>query len=169
MKFIEEYIANLGLDAARRQMAEKIDEYKLKAALQSYIEKEQKYNEVCSLAEECDFQGLMEYITGNMMDDLRSRFFSLNKSKRKRAHKDIVSKAVAYSKADTDEAKRRVDKIVSISLEIIRCFYEKKIAYADYVLADHMVSAIKDNTDETVNNAISHFVLYYLDANTIIK
>ena len=169
MKFIEEYIANLGLDAARQQMAEKIDEHKLKAALQSYIEKEQKYYEVCSLAEECDFQGLMEYITGNMMDDLRSRFFSLNKSKRKRAHKDIVSKAVAYSKADTDEAKRRVDKIVSISLEIIRCFYEKKIAYADYVLADHMVSAIKDNTDETVNNAISHFVLYYLDANIIIK
>ena len=47
------------------------------------------------MAEECDFQGLVEYITGNMMDDLRLRFFSLNKSKRKRAHKDIVSKAVA--------------------------------------------------------------------------
>ena len=43
MKVVGEYIANLGLDAARRQMAEKIDEHKLKAALQSYIEKEQKY------------------------------------------------------------------------------------------------------------------------------
>ena len=165
MKLVGEYIANLGLDAARQQMVEKIDEHKLKAALQSYIEKEQKYYEVCSLAEECDFQGLVEYITGNMMDDLRSRFFSLNKSKRKRAHKDIVSKAVAYSKADTDEAKRRVEKIVSISLEIIRSFYEKKIAYADYVLADHMVSAIKDNTDETVNNAINYIDQAILDSN----
>ena len=48
------------------------------------------------------------------------------------------------------------ERVFFMNKFIVRSFYEKKIAYADYVLADHMLSAIKDNTDETVNKAINH-------------
>ena len=50
---------------------------------------------------------------------------------------------------------------------MIRSFYEKKIAYADYVLADHMVSAIKDNTDGEY--APYHFVDTEQEFQTLVK
>ncbi len=30
---------------------------------------------MCTIAEECDFQGLIEYITQGLLDDIEQRFF----------------------------------------------------------------------------------------------
>ena len=38
MGIVGEYIANLGLDAAKQHVKSKIDEYKLKSELKEYIE-----------------------------------------------------------------------------------------------------------------------------------
>ena len=60
---VGDYIAGLGLDAAKQHMESKIDEHKLKCALKEYIESERKYNDLCTMAEECDFQGIVEYLS----------------------------------------------------------------------------------------------------------
>lgn len=75
MSMVGEYIAGLGLDAAKQHMESKIDEHKLKCVLKDYIESERKYNDICKMAEECDFQGLVEYITQELLDDVVKRFF----------------------------------------------------------------------------------------------
>lgn len=75
MGIVGEYIANLGLDAAKQHVKSKIDEYKLKSELKEYIENQRKYNNMCTIAEECDFQGLIEYITQELLDDIEQRFF----------------------------------------------------------------------------------------------
>ena len=46
MGLVGEYIAGLGLDAAKQYMESKIDEHKLKCALKEYIESERKYNDI---------------------------------------------------------------------------------------------------------------------------
>lgn len=71
---VGDYIAGLGLDAAKQHMESKIDEHKLKYALKEYIESERKYNDLCTMAEECDFQGIVEYITQELLADVENRF-----------------------------------------------------------------------------------------------
>lgn len=44
--FISEYLTTLGIDAGREKFSERIDESKLRTALQSYIQKQQKYNNI---------------------------------------------------------------------------------------------------------------------------
>ena len=74
---VGDYIAGLGLDAAKYYMGARIDQRRLKSALKQYIEKERQYNEICTLSEELDFQGVIDYITEDMLDELKTRFFSV--------------------------------------------------------------------------------------------
>ena len=97
-----EYLASLGIDVAKEKVKKKIDEKKLRAVLTSYIESQSKYNEMCSLAEEIDFQGLVDYIRNNLISNTVTRVFDPNKKKRSQARQDIVSAAIAFSKANTD-------------------------------------------------------------------
>lgn len=63
---------------------------------------------------------------------------------RRKAHEEIISKAVAYSKASTTESKKRVSRLIAISLEIVRQFFKKKIAVSDYLLAAEIVDAVNE-------------------------
>ena len=47
---ISEYVAGLALEAGKDKIKGVIDEKKLKFTLAAYIEKQYKYNELCSLA-----------------------------------------------------------------------------------------------------------------------
>ena len=154
LEFTAEYLAGLGLDVAKKHFANKIDEKKLKEALTSYIKKQKKYNEICAIDEECDFEGLIEYISNNMIDDLERRFFSLNQKERKKAHDCITAKAVSYSNAATDEAKKRVARIVAVSIEIVRNFFRMKNTLTDYILAAEIVDIINENTSVVIKNEI---------------
>lgn len=126
---VGDYIAGLGLDAAKQHMESKIDEHKLKYALKEYIESERKYNDLCTMAEECDFQGIVEYITQELLADVENRFFAVSVNDRRKAHEEIISKAVAYSKASTTESKKRVSRLIAISLEIVRQFLRKNCSF----------------------------------------
>ena len=155
MGLVGEYIAGLGLDAAKQYMESKIDEHKLKCALKEYIESERKYNDICTMAEECDFQGLVEYITQELLDDVENRFFAVSANDRRKAHEEIISKAVVYSKASTTESKKRVSRLIAISLEIVRQFFKKKIAASDYLLAAEIVDAVNEKIAPVVKSSTS--------------
>lgn len=162
MGLVGDYIAGLGLDAAKQHMESKIDEHKLKCALKEYIESERKYNDICTMAEECDFQGLVKYITQELLDDVENRFFAVSANDRRKAHEEIISKAVLYSKASTTESKKRVSRVIAISLEIIRQFFKKKIAASDYLLAAEIVDAVNEKivpAVESSSSAIQNTVL----------
>lgn len=159
---VGEYIAGLGLDAAKQHMTSKIDEHKLKCELKAYIEGERQYNDICTMAEECDFQGLVEYITQELLDDVEKRFFSVSTDARRKAHEEIISKVVIYSKASTAESKKRVGRLIAISLEIVRQFFKKKVSFSDYLIAAEIVDAVDENTINIVQSAtsdIQHSVL----------
>lgn len=148
---VSEYLAGLGLDVAREHYKETLDEKKLKLALQKYIAEQEKYNEVCSVAEECDFHQLVEYISNSMIEDVERSFFSANTEERRKAKEMIVSKAVNYSNAVDDVAKVRVEWLIAESLEIIKNFYRNKTPYQQYLLGADIVDAVKENFDMSLD------------------
>lgn len=123
---VGEYIVDLGFDVAKRHVNYRINEYKLKRELKEYIERQRKYNDICTMAEECDFQGLIMYITQELPSDVEQRIFARRKETRRKAHEEIVSKAMIYSKVSTEESKKRVGRLISECLELVRLFLKKK-------------------------------------------
>lgn len=151
-----EYVAGLGLDAVKEHVHEELDEKKLRSELASYIEHQRKYNEMCSLAEEIDFQGLMEYIRNNLIEQVGLRIIDPNRKKRGQARKDIVDSAVAFSKANTPEAKQRVSKCISICLDIIHGFYKThRFSVKDYLLADMIVDAVAEDVHDATTTTVA--------------
>lgn len=144
-----EYVAGLGLDAAKEHVHDKLDEKKLHTELIKYIERQRKYNEMCTMAEEIDFQGLVEYIQNNLLKQAGVRIFDPNSKKRGQAREKIVDAAIAYSKAATKESKYRVGTCISICLDIIRGFYEEhRLSVKDYLLADRIVDTVAEEVHE---------------------
>lgn len=157
VKTIADYVAGLGLEAAKDRFKKKLDENRIRAALSEYVERQRKYNLLCSLAEEIDFQGLIEYISDNLLDVVNVRLFDPNKKKRVQARDEAISAAIAYSEASTEQAKYRISTCISICLDIIRNFYKTGISIKDYILASEIVDAVADSLKEeteTVTTAI---------------
>jgi hypothetical protein len=127
------YVADLGIDVGKDYIKGKYDKKKLRESLISYIEEQRNYNEVCSLAEEIDFQGLIEYIRNNLLDDVNKRISCVKAEDRQAARQSIVDKAVVFSKASTSEAKKRVGKNIAFCLDIIKEFYKKQIDAQHYM------------------------------------
>jgi len=147
-----EFVASLGLEAGMNHFKNKADEHKLRTALEVYIKEQEQYNELCALAEEIDFQGLVEYIDQNFADDLEKRFFAVKKEKRGIAFNEIVEAAIVYSKAEKPEAKKRVSKCIAICLNIVRKFYKDKISKKEYILAAEVVDAVVEPISEQLND-----------------
>lgn len=153
---VSDYLTNFGLEAIELKIKNRINEKKLRESLMAYIESQQKYNEVCSLAEEIDFQGLIDYVKNNLIDVTRTRFFDPNRSKRRQAREQIVDAAVAFSNADTDEAKYRVSKYISICLDIIRGFYEEHhLSLKEFLLSDMIVDTVADEVSEAQTTVVT--------------
>ena len=78
--------------------------------------------------------------------------FSHNKTIRRNVREHIINKALSYSHADSEEAKCRVKKGISICLDIIHDFYlsfNKK----DYIIASHIIDEIHNDTKEIVQSS----------------
>lgn len=127
-----EYISGLGLDAAKNHVKDKIDEKNLIKALSEYIKSQEKYNEISSLDEEIDFQGLIEYIRKNLISKVTVSLFEPDQEKRERAKHAIIADAIEHSKAENENAKKRVASNINMCLDIIYHYYESGISFEDY-------------------------------------
>ncbi len=152
---IAEYTAGLGLDAAKNHISGGLDEKKLRDTLTSYIEGQQKYNDICTMAEEIDFQELVEYISNNLIETTSTRIFSPNRKKRRQARQEIIDAAVSHSKANTPESRRRVGKTIAICLDIIHEFYQKQFTIKDYILTSEIVNAVSEEVQTSTNTTVA--------------
>lgn len=148
-----EYIASLGLKLIAKKVGNSIDKKKLQEKLSDYICKQRKYNEICTLAEEIDFQGVIEYIQSELIDDAYRSIFAVSSNERGIARKQVVAVAIDHSNAHTEEAKRRVAKLISSCIDIIKTFYHKGISKKDYLLAAEIVDAVHTDTEKIVTAA----------------
>lgn len=149
MEQILDAIANLTVEIGKKKFKSQINETKLRKNINNYLEHQKKYNQICSLKEEIDFQGLIEYIQNNLLDDISVRVFSLDPKERENTRKTIIEMAIYYSKADTKESRSRVEKIVCNTLDIIKDFYQNNLSRKDLILIDGVKETIEDAHKET--------------------
>lgn len=152
---LADYLAEFGFDAGKGFLANKKEERKIRKEISQYIENQRKYNELCTLAEEIDFEGIIKYLQGNFMGDVSKRLFG-KKEERHAAREDIISKAVEYSAAKTDEEKRKVARFVANVIDILHFYYRDKIAKSNLFLAaeveDTIIEEIKNSDKQMTQN-----------------
>lgn len=151
IKTLSEYLVSLGLEAGKNHFKDRFEEKRIQSKLKSYIERQRKYNEMCTLAEEIDFEGLIEYIRQQLMFDVEKRLFG-RKQERGSARESIVSCSVEYSKANTSETRKRVVRLVTTAIDIIFDFYRSEVDKKDLLL----VAEIEDTVTEEIQNLKMH-------------
>lgn len=151
---VSDYLAGLGLDSVKDHYKEKLDEVKLKRQIMDYITSQKDFQEICSLSEEFDFAGLIEYIRGSFLSAVTTRIFAPSNKTRGAARAEIVNTAISFAKADNPDAQRRVATLISKCLDMLREFYAKEIKISDYILADEIVDAVNENTRSVVTSVI---------------
>lgn len=126
MSVVIDFIADIGLEAVKDKAVDKVQQTEVNRRLNEYLARQKKLNFNVGLDEEIDFQGLAEYIKGELLEDVKLRLFG-NKRERREARTVIVSKAATYATAHTNLSSEKTKKIVSTSVDILRDFYQKKV------------------------------------------
>lgn len=143
------YLLELGLDISKDRFKDAIQEREVRKRLESYLEQQSEINEMCSLEEELDFQGIVDYIRRDLIEDARIRMRGA-KRERDSARKNIRTKAVSYAQAHTKLSKERALKMVDSSMNILRGYYRGKIN-GELLFA---VAEIEDEVEDAVNRGL---------------
>lgn len=122
---IKDYIVGIGLDVLKDKVQEGISQNEIKHKLDDFIERQSKYNFSCTAEEEIDFEGLCSYIRNNLLEDVKLRLTG-NRKERGAARTCIISKAVAYSQAQTSLSRKRAIKLTEMAIDILYSFYKRK-------------------------------------------
>ena len=142
-------IIGLGFDAGKNGIKKKFDQYKLKNAFREYVKHNSQIRDTDSLDANIDYEGLIEYIRSNFLNEVTVRIYDFDSKKRGQARSDIVSHAIVYCHAETDEARDRVACFVCNCLDIYKDFFRKSIPTEVYILASEAVDAVNNHMDET--------------------
>lgn len=126
MATISDCVINIGVSAIKDKIKSAQEEAKVRHRLNDFLVRQHKYNLNCTLEEEIDFQGLADYICGDLLEDVKRRLFG-NIIERHVARQSIMEKAAYYAQAKTHISANRARQLVSNSLNILRLFYRKKV------------------------------------------
>lgn len=140
---LRDFFVKLGLNFAKSKVSDTKIQHDIKAKLEAFVNRKLGENYNCSLKEEIDFEGLVEYISNDFLDDIEKRLFGNNKERRT-AHKNIVDKAVSYAQAKTSLSRKRATKLISDAMCILRDFYKKRVNKELLLVAAEMEDAILD-------------------------
>ncbi len=122
---IKDYFFNWCLDFIKDRLKDKVKLGKVKSNLSKYIDDCLKDNELCTVEEEFDFQGLCDYLKDSCLDEVK-KYICSNGERRKRIREDIVAKAIEYSNAKMKVSVQRVEKITNNAIDIIYDFYRSE-------------------------------------------
>ena len=70
-----EYLTNLGFDAGKEFLVDSKKQAEAKEIIRNYIKLQANINEMCSLAEEIDFKGIAEYLSTDLLEDVKIYLF----------------------------------------------------------------------------------------------
>ena len=144
---IKDYIVGIGLDVLKDKVQEGISQNEIKHKLDDFIERQSKYNFSCTAEEEIDFEGLCSYIRNNLLEDVKLRLTG-NRKERGAARTCIISKAVAYSQAQTSLSRKRAIKLTEMAIDILYSFYKRKVNVGLKLIAAQIEDTIVDSTSE---------------------
>lgn len=146
MSIFIEYLANLGLDAGKEFLIDIKKSSEAKEKIRNYIEMQADINELCSLAEEVNFQEIANYLSTELLDSVKDYLFC-KKNTRETMKTTILSRAYDVSNAKNKLQKERVEKIINDTLNILSDFYRNQVGNKDLFL---ITAEIVDTLDESI-------------------
>ncbi len=159
-KFIESLtslICDAGTDLTKDFIEETCEKEQIKAKLTEYLNQQQKYNGLYSIAEEYDFEGICNYLKDGFYDKVLLSI-SGSESQRKEARSELYEKAFCAAHAKSSQSKEKIRKLVSESIEIIRAIQREKIPLGSKILSAEETDSINQNIATAVKSA-THQVL----------
>ncbi len=134
-------------------VSKKIEEKKLKEKLGSYLSRKLQENQICTLEEELDLEGLINYIYTDFSDEVKLLLCG-SPVERRRAEQEIHNYARLYAKAHTKIAEARSDKIITDIINLLRDFYRSQIPDAEKFLTAEVEDSINEHTTNTISSAV---------------
>ena len=165
MSIVVDCLIDLGMDAGKEYLKDKKNELLLKNEIYSYINEQSNINEICTLEEEIDFQGIVNYLRSNLLCDVKRYLFG-KYNERNSVKEKILCMAYEHSKACNVKQKKRVEKIVDGVLDILCSFYRSQIYRNDLFLASEAIGTIIEQMEKQ-NDKITSNILNGVE--TIIK
>ena len=112
---VKDYLIDLGLAVSHDKIKNSIQEKQVRARLEDFIQRQGKYNYLCTTAEEVDFEALTDYLKSDLIADVRVRLCG-TLAERRVAHRDIMGKVRAAFGPDqirSDQSLSRVRLFVT--------------------------------------------------------
>ncbi len=118
-----DFICEIGLESLTNKIQNAKNTNEIKGQLQDFIEKKQELFENASRDEEIDFQGIAEYISKQLPDEIDKYIYGTSESQRQVVANTIVVKAIDYAKTDTSQGKRYVENLIFQCIQLLHDFY----------------------------------------------
>lgn len=147
MNILIDYMVGLGLEVGKDKLTDKKEQKEIRETLQSFIEMQAEINKLSIIAEEIDFQGLVDYINSNLLEDVKLRLFGKNEE-RKIARETIINKAVYYSQVKTESSRKKVVNLITGIIDILREYYRKKVGHHALLISAEIVDDLENTLKE---------------------
>ena len=164
-------LTDLGVEIVRPKIHNKLTENQARERLNAFLSKQQKLNDICSLEEEIDFEGIAKYIQSELIEDVRVRLISGDPHARDEARREIITKATHYAQANTKLSVKRATRIIDSALNILKEYYRSKINQELLFVSNEIIECIESESKATrdeidaVRDVIDETAILSLDNN----
>lgn len=125
---------------------------KIEEKLKEYLSRELDKNLHVSREEEIDFEGLANYIRGDLLEDVE-RCLCGQTEERKFAREKILEKSVTYAGANTRFSTERARKMVSDIIKILKKFRYDRAPINDRIMSAEIIDDVNRNTTEQIQRS----------------
>lgn len=160
-------IGDLILQTGISEIRKRIEEKKLKRIILSYIEKEKQYNGLYSIAEEYDYEGLLEYYKNELIEDIVNCLL-VAPSKRDTIRISIIRKARCFA-TNSEQSRMKIDNIINKTIGIINNYYISQIPNSYRLLLNQEMINTRREPIVVKNDNLSIFKSNEFDLKNVIK
>lgn len=126
MDKLVDFIADLGSEVGKNSLLKYKKKSEIKALLCGFIQKQEEINELNSIEEEIDFEGLSRYILQGLTDDAENYFLGTYEEWES-AKQTIIMKAQNYAGMDNARSAEKAEKLMIGILDILHRFYHENL------------------------------------------
>ena len=144
-----DFFAELGLVATKHKIRSIADQKIVRDRIAAFIEKKANENFYCTVEEEIDFEGLVEYLRTDLLEDVKQKIYGTCKE-RKVAYKHIMEMTAQFAQCKTQLSYKRAQKIVTQALEILTEYYRSKTNQELRFLTGEIEDFIEEKHQETI-------------------
>lgn len=150
-----DYVFNLGCDFFKDKIINEDGRRAIRKEIEAYFSRKRIENYDCSLDDEIDFTGLIDYISHELHSKLEQRLFGRTSKERGQAHREIIEQAIGYSHAQTGGAQKKVIKIINDTLCILYGIHWSRVPQSTQLATATIVDEIEEQHSEQTQALLS--------------